>query len=55
MHLMKQETLGYFDDLNHSVMAQTEAVYELKQNRTGLTVELNFAVLDNGELSAESE
>lgn len=36
-------------------MAQTEEVYELKQNRTGLTVELNFSVLGKGELPAESE
>ncbi|EKM23685.1 hypothetical protein [Vibrio sp. HENC-03] len=55
MHPMKQETLSYFDDLNYSVMAQTEAVYELKQNRTGLTVELNFSVLGKGKLPAESE
>ncbi|MDA0382716.1 hypothetical protein [Vibrio owensii] len=55
MHPMKQETLSYFDDLNYSVMAQTEAVYELKQNRTGLTVELNFSVLGKGELPADSE
>ena len=55
MHPMKQETLSYFDDLNYSVMAQTEAVYELKQNRTGLTVEINFSVLGKGKLPAESE
>ncbi|WP_045484246.1 hypothetical protein [Vibrio owensii] len=55
MHPMKQETLSYFDDLNYNVMAQTEAVYELKQNRTGLTVELNFSALGKGELPAESE
>ncbi|MGI1899522.1 hypothetical protein REH74_018470, partial [Vibrio campbellii] len=55
MHPMKQETLSYFDNLNYSVMAQTEEVYKLKQNRTGLTVELNFSVLGKGELPAESE
>ena len=55
MHPMKQETLSYFDDLNYSVMAQTEAVYELKQNRTGLTVELNFSALGKGKLPTESE
>lgn len=54
MHPMKQETLSYFDDLNYSVMAQTEEVYELKQNRTGLTAELNFSVLGKGELPADS-
>nr|WP_237705406.1 hypothetical protein [Vibrio rotiferianus] len=52
---MKQETLSYFDDLNYSVVTQSEAVYELKQNRTGLTVELNFSVLGKGELPTESE
>ncbi|GAB7227348.1 hypothetical protein VrSk94_10290 [Vibrio rotiferianus] len=52
---MKQETLSYFDDLNYSVVTQSEAVYELKQNRTSLTVELNFSVLGKGELPAESE
>ncbi|MET2896733.1 hypothetical protein ABXV22_00255 [Vibrio rotiferianus] len=55
MHPMKQETLSYFDDLNYSVVTQSEAVYELKQNRTGLTVELNFSVLGKGELPTESE
>ena len=55
MHPMKQETLSYFDDLNYSVVAQTEEVYELKQNRTGLTVELNFSALGKGKLPAESE
>ena len=55
MHPMKQETLSYFDDLNYSVVTQSEAVYELKQNRTGLTLELNFSVLGKGELPAESE
>jgi hypothetical protein len=52
---MKQETLSYFDDLNYSVVTQSEAVYELKQNRTGLTVELNFSVLGKGDLPTESE
>jgi hypothetical protein len=52
---MKQETLSYFDELNYSVVTQSEAVYELKQNRTGLTVELNFSVLGKGELPTESE
>ncbi|EGQ8040645.1 TPA: hypothetical protein RG678_002507 [Vibrio alginolyticus] len=55
MRPMKQETLSYFDDLNYSVMAQMEEVDELKQNRTGSTVELNFSVLGKGELPAESE
>lgn len=55
MHPMKQETLSYFDDLNYSVVTQSKAVYELKQNRTGLTVELNFSVLGKGELPTENE
>ncbi len=45
LYPMKQETLSYFDDLNYSVVTQSEDVYELTQNRTGLTVELNFSAL----------
>ncbi|MCG9548179.1 hypothetical protein L1D27_07140 [Vibrio harveyi] len=51
---MKQETLSYFDDLNYSVVTQSEDVYELTQNRTGLTVELNFSALGKGKLPTES-
>ncbi|MGV0458873.1 hypothetical protein LCE44_12025 [Vibrio harveyi] len=51
---MKQETLNYFDDLNYSVVTQSEDVYELTQNRTGLTVELNFSALGKGKLPSES-
>lgn len=47
---MKQETLSYFDDLNYSIISQTDDVYALKQNRTGLTVELDFSVLGSGKL-----
>ncbi|MGR5300396.1 hypothetical protein [Vibrio alfacsensis] len=55
MHPMKQETLNYFDYLNYSIVTQSEQVYELKQNRTGLTVELNFSVLSKGKLPREYE
>ncbi|MHA2688286.1 hypothetical protein [Vibrio harveyi] len=54
LYPMKQETLSYFDDLNYNVVTQSEDVYELTQNRTGLTVELNFSALGKGELPAES-
>ncbi|CAE6949729.1 hypothetical protein [Vibrio sp. B1FLJ16] len=47
---MKQETLNYFNDLNYTTTTQSDEVYELKQNRTGLTVELNFSVLNQGKL-----
>ncbi|AXY03539.1 hypothetical protein D1115_22100 [Vibrio alfacsensis] len=50
MHPMKQETLSYFDDLNYSIISRTDDVYALKQNRTGLTVELDFSVLGSGKL-----
>ena len=54
LYPMKQETLSYFDNLNYNVVTQSEDVYELTQNRTGLTVELNFSALGKGELPAES-
>ncbi|HHP0464719.1 TPA: hypothetical protein ACRZZI_002319 [Vibrio harveyi] len=54
LYPMKQETLSYFDDLNYNVVTQSEDVYELTQNRTGLTVELNFSALGKGKLPAES-
>ncbi|EKO3784362.1 hypothetical protein V9R59_000493 [Vibrio harveyi] len=54
LYPMKQETLSYFDDLNYSVVTQSEDVYELTQNRTGLTVELNFSALGKGKLPTES-
>ncbi|HDM8143708.1 TPA: hypothetical protein P0E33_002518 [Vibrio harveyi] len=54
LYPMKQETLSYFDDLNYSVVTQSEDVYELTQNRTGLTVELNFSALGKGKLPSES-
>ncbi|EKO3851883.1 hypothetical protein [Vibrio harveyi] len=54
LYPMKQETLNYFDDLNYSVVTQSEDVYELTQNRTGLTVELNFSALGKGKLPSES-
>ncbi|CAE6954004.1 hypothetical protein ACOMICROBIO_FLGHMIGD_03292 [Vibrio sp. B1FLJ16] len=47
---MKQETLNYFNDLNYTITTQSDEVYELNQNRTGLTVELNFSVLNQGKL-----
>ncbi len=47
---MKQETLSYFNDLNYTITTQSDGVYDLKQNRTGLTVELNFSVLNRGKL-----
>ncbi|MGR5238330.1 hypothetical protein [Vibrio alfacsensis] len=55
MHAMKQETLNYFDDLNYRVIAQSEEAYQLKQNRTGLTVELNFSILGKGKLPIDCE
>ncbi|MFV8406967.1 hypothetical protein ACNO6G_17865 [Vibrio harveyi] len=54
LYPMKQETLSYFDDLNYNVVTQSEDVYELTQNRTGLTVELNFSALGKGKLPSES-
>ncbi|HDM8125978.1 TPA: hypothetical protein P0E14_000749 [Vibrio harveyi] len=54
LYPMKQETLNYFDALNYSVVTQSEDVYELTQNRTGLTVELNFSALGKGKLPSES-
>ncbi len=47
---MKQETLNYFNDLNYTVATQSDEVYELKQNRTGLTVELNFSAFNQAKL-----
>ncbi len=47
---MKQQTLDYFNDLNYTITTQSDEVYELKQNRTGLTVELNFSFLNQGKL-----
>ncbi|WP_413111871.1 hypothetical protein [Thaumasiovibrio sp. DFM-14] len=53
MHTQKQTALNYLDELNYSVVSQSDNTYELKQNRTGLEVELDFSVLGKGILPSD--
>lgn len=51
---MKDVVLNYFDELNYSVIEQTQSLYHLKQNRTGLEVEIDFSVLGQGTLPTDT-
>jgi hypothetical protein len=55
MHPMKKATLNYFDGLKYFTESHVEEVYELKQKRTGLEVELDFSFLGQSQLPTHLE
>jgi hypothetical protein len=51
MNNVKSALLDYFEQLNYQLCSQQDEYYHLKQNRTGLEVELDFRLLFNQSLS----
>jgi hypothetical protein len=55
MHDLKQATMSYFQDLKYIVTSKSDEVYDVKQKRTGLEVELDFSIYGKGELPANTQ
>lgn len=51
MNNVKNALLDYFEQLNYNLCSQQDEYYHLKQNRTGLEVELDFRLLFDQSLS----
>ncbi len=51
MNSVKSTLLDYFEQLNYQLCSQQDEYYHLKQNRTGLEIELDFRLLFDQSLS----
>ncbi len=50
MQTLKLTVLNYFDELNYRLVPESDEHFHATQNRTGLQVELDFSLLDQGQL-----